>query len=180
MKICVMLADGFETVEALAVVDVLRRAGVEVTTCSIMEGLSVTSSHNITVQADTMFDEEECKGADAVFLPGGMPGTLNLKAHEGVLRVVSYFNENKKLIAAICAAPSILGALGLLQGRRATSHASVRDQLTGAMVVDEPVVVSDHIITSQGMGTAVLLGLELVKQLVGSDCAEQIKKAIHF
>lgn len=183
MKVCVFLADGFETVEALAVVDVLRRAGIDTVTVSVMEGRTVMSSHNIRVEADAVFKDVEAQiyDADVVFLPGGMPGTMNLKAHEGVIHVVKDFNEKGKRIAAICAAPGrILGELGMLEGKRATCHSSVEDRLFGATFVDEPVVVDGNIITSRGMGTAILLGLELVRQLVGKEKADKIAGSIHF
>lgn len=183
MKVCVILADGFETVEALAVIDVLRRAGVDTVTVSITGSKNVVSSHNITVQADAVYEEVQSRilEAQVLFLPGGMPGTLHIKEHEGVINAVRHFNENGKIIAAICAAPGrILGELGLLKGRRATCHASVVSCLEGAFFVDEPVVTDGNIITSRGMGTAVQLGLELVRRLVDEETAEKIAKAIHL
>lgn len=182
MKVCVFLANGFETVEALAVVDILRRAAIDTVTVSITGTRNVESSQKIMIQADTTFEEakEECYGAEVVFLPGGMPGTLNLQAHKGVISVVEDYFEKGKIIAAICAAPSILGGLGMLQGRNATSHASVVEKLTGATYLEQPVVVDGNIITSQGMGTAIPLGLELVRKLAGDNEAQRISKAIHL
>lgn len=183
MKVCVFLADGFETVEALAVVDVLRRAAVDVITISIKEEKKVMSSHNICVEADMTYSQakEELKMADACVLPGGMPGTVNLRNHEGVVETVKMYAENGKWIAAICAAPGrILGDLGIIDGKRATCHASVTEYLKNAIFVDEPVVVDENIVTSRGMGTAVSLGLELTKLLVDRETAEKIAKAIHL
>lgn len=180
MEACVFLADGFETVEALAVVDVLKRVGVDVVTVSVTGSKSVVSSHDIVVVADMLFDEEACMASEMIFLPGGMPGTTNLENHYGVINVVKSFYEQGKMIAAICAAPSILGHLGFLEGRRATSHGSFTNHLKGAVVTDEPVVIDGSIITSRGMGTAVELGLTLAELLKGRDEAERISKAIHF
>lgn len=180
MEVCVFLADGFEMVEALAVVDILRRARVETVMVSVSDSLEVTSSHNVKFMADMIFDEEACMQAKAAFLPGGMPGTRNLEGHPGVLSVIKNFYEDGKTVAAICAAPSIFGHLGILKGKKATSHAGFVDQLEGAEFVDEPVVVADNVITSRGMGTAVELGLILAERFKGSECRDSIVKSIHY
>lgn len=177
------MADGFEPVEALAVVDVLRRAKIDTVTVSIAGDRKVTGSHNIIVEADALYEDVRAQimEAEVVFLPGGMPGTINLKAHEGVMNVVNDFYKKQKKIAAICAAPGrILGETGLLKGKRATCHYSVIDSLIDATFVDEPVVVDGNIITSRGMGTAIPLGLELVRQLVDEETAAKIARSIHL
>lgn len=183
MKVCAFLADGFEPVEALAVVDVLRRAGIDTVMVSVTGNRRVTGSHNIVVEADALYEDvkSQIMDAEVLFLPGGMPGTVNLKAHEGVMNVVKDFNEKQKKIAAICAAPGrILGEAGLLKGKRATCHYSVIDSLADAVFVDEPVVADGNIITSRGMGTAIQLGLELVRQLADEKMAAKIAGSIHL
>lgn len=180
MKACVFLADGFETVEALAVVDVLKRAKIDTRMYSVMDSIMVKSAQDIEVKADALFDYEECSKADVIFLPGGMPGTLNLENHSGVISIIKQFYEEKKIIAAICAAPSILGHLGMLKGIRATSFGSFTDQLEGAIVTEDRVVASDNIITSRGMGTAIDLGLELVTILKGKAEADRISTGTYY
>lgn len=180
MKLCVFLAEGFEIVEAMAVVDVLRRAGVETTMVSITEDTKVISSNKTPVIADEVFEYEKCKSADGIFLPGGMPGTLNLDANKELEKLILEFNENHKLIAAVCAAPRILARLGLLKNKKATCHKGTVELLKEAEFVDEPVVVADNIVTSRGMGTSVKLGLTLAEILVGREKAVEIAEAIHF
>ena len=145
MKTCVFLADGFEEIEGLTVVDILRRAGVEVKTVSVMGRKRIHGSHGIEVEADCLFEEAEAEKADLLVLPGGMPGTLNLKQHEGLIRLLKEFDREGRKIAAICAAPSILGGLGMLDGRDACSYPSFEDQLGGANVLQVPVVTDGHI-----------------------------------
>ena len=164
------LANGFETIEALAVVDMLRRAKIDVKTVGVT-GKIVASSHNIDVTADV-------KNADAVVLPGGMPGTLNLEADKTVQGAVDYCVENKKYICAICAAPSILGHKGLLKGKEAICFPGFENDLTGAILSDKYVVTDGLIITARGAGVAVDFGLEIVKALKGEETAENVRKTI--
>ena len=119
-RVSVLLADGFEEVEALTVVDLLRRAKVYVDTVSIMDDYTVRGSHGINVQTEDLFDEVNFAEFDMIVLPGGMPGTTNLKAHSGVRKIVKEFADEGKYVAAICAAPTILADLGLLKGKRVT------------------------------------------------------------
>lgn len=179
-KICVCLADGFEEIEGLTVVDLLRRAGVCVTTASITGKLSVQGSHDIFVQADKLFEEIEFEEMEMVVLPGGMPGTLHLEAHEGVRGVLKQFYEEKKYIAAICAAPSILGKMGMLEGRKAASYPSKEQELIGAKVVREAVAEDDFIITSRGLGTAIDFSLALITRLVGAEKAAEVQESIIY
>ena len=117
-KVCVFLADGFEEIEGLTVVDILRRAKVEVSTVSIMDTLDIQGAHGINIKADQMFDEADFSVADMLVLPGGMPGTLHLGQHKGLQNILKDFHNEKKNIAAICAAPSVLGKYGILEGKR--------------------------------------------------------------
>ncbi len=179
-RVSVFLADGFEEIEGLTVVDLLRRAGVEVTTISITDDYTIHGAHKIDVQADKLFHEVEYTGEDMVVLPGGMPGTLNLGAHEGVKRVLEQFYAERKYIGAICAAPSVLGKYGMLEGRKATSYPGFEEELKGAEYVTESVAVSDFVITSRGLGTAIDFSLALIEKLVGAEKAEQISHSIMY
>ncbi len=179
-KAYVFLADGFETVEALAVVDILRRAGVETVTVGVSQKSEIISAQNITVRADRMLDEEDYTDADIVFLPGGMPGTRNLEADEKVLNIVKKQYESGKIVTAICAAPSILGHLNILQGKKATCYPVFEKDLYGAKLMTERVVEDGNVITSRGMGTAVDLGLVLVERLLGREASEKIASGIQY
>ena len=180
-KVCVFFAPGLEECEGLLPVDLLRRAGAEVTVASITDSVTLTSSHGITLNCDCLASQVDLSAMDAIVLPGGLPGTTNLAACPLVLDAVkSFAADPDKLVAAICAAPSILGGLGLLQGKKATSHAGFRDKLTGADVVDEEVVIDGNIMTSRGLGAAIPFGLALVSRLVSPEKAEHIRSAIHY
>lgn len=181
MKVCTFLTNGFETVEALAVIDILRRAGITTDTISITGDKFVTSAQNIGVKADYLFDEYEFNGDEMLFLPGG-PGHKNYYECEKLLDMLKKYNANGKRIAAICAAPSILGNLMILDGRKATCFPGFEDQLKGAEVLMAPakVITDGNITTSRGMGTAIDLGLELVKLISGEDEAIRIGKSIQY
>lgn len=179
-KIYVFLADGFEEIEGLTPVDLLRRAGGEVRTVSINGTTTVCGSHKITVTADAVFEETDFSDADMLVLPGGMPGTKNLGAHEGLAKLLQSAQAKGGGIAAICAAPSVLGDLGLLKGRRAVCHPGFEERLTGAQVETKRVVTDGNITTSRGMGTAVDFGLELVERLFGQEKADDLKKSIIY
>jgi 4-methyl-5(b-hydroxyethyl)-thiazole monophosphate biosynthesis len=180
MKVYAMLADGFEEVEALAVIDILRRAKVDVDTVSVSGKNLVAGAHSIGIMADILFEEADFDSCDLIFLPGGMPGTKNLDVHPGLRdRILTFAKQGKKL-AAICAAPSVLGHLGVLRGKKAICYPGFEEELTGAIITDERVVVDESVITSKGMGTAIELGLELVKILVGESEAETIKEGIQY
>lgn len=179
-KVCVFLADGFEEIEGLTVVDLLRRAEVEVTTVSITKILTIHGAHGIDVQADKLFDEVEYDKQDMAVLPGGMPGTLHLGEHAGVKDVLEQFYQEKKFIAAICAAPSILGKYGMLEGRKATSYPGFEEALLGAEYVYDEVAVDGFVITSRGMGTAIAFSLALIEKLKGKEQAEKIGKSIIY
>lgn len=178
-RINIFLADGFEEVEAFTVVDILRRAGARIDMVSVTKDLAVRSSHGVEVKADKLFEEAD-RDADLLVLPGGMPGTLSLKAHEGLAGLLKEFYGEGKYIAAICAAPTVFGSLGFLEGRRATCYPSMEDGLIGAEKVTDPVVADGNVITSRGVGTAIPFALVLVEILLGKNKAEEVKQAIVF
>jgi len=171
-----LVFDGIEEVEALAPVDILRRAGVDTTMASLMESTRVTGRNGISFIADTRFPDIDPDSFDLVFLPGG-PGVLELVNDERVSQLLRFFDQSRKPIAAICAAPKVLAAVGVLDGREATGHASVRPDLPQAS--DAPIVISDHILTSQGAGTAIDFGLELARLLTGDESARSVAESIH-
>jgi 4-methyl-5(b-hydroxyethyl)-thiazole monophosphate biosynthesis len=179
-KAVVFFADGTEECEALLVVDLLRRAKVDVIVASAMGRLDVLGSHKTALRADALAEEVDYSSVDLVVLPGGIPGTPNLAANKTVTDTVTAFCKAGKKVAAICAAPSILASLGLLEGKKATAHASFQDKLAGAEVLDAEVVVDGNITTSYGLGGAIPFGLELVCQLAGPDEADRIQKAIAY
>lgn len=176
----VLLADGFEEIEALTVVDLLRRASVYVDTVSITDEYMVHGAHGINVQTEDLFDEVNFVEFDMIVLPGGMPGTTHLNEHSGVRRVVKDFAESGKYVAAICAAPGILGGLGLLKGKRAACYPSVEEKLSGAVIMKVPVVQDGNIITSRGMGTAIDFSLKLVEILTDKVKADELAESIIY
>ena len=179
-KVCVFLADGFEEIEGLTVVDLLRRAQLDVTTVSITGKAVIRGAHGIDVFADKLFDEVEYDAQDMVVLPGGMPGTLHLGEHKGVKNILEQFYSKKKFIGAICAAPSVLGKYNMLQGREATSYPGFEEQLVGAKYVYDEVAIDDFVITSRGMGTAIAFSLALIEKLHGKEQADKIGKSIIY
>ena len=179
-KAAVLLADGFEEIEALTAVDLLRRARIYVDTVSISDDYMVHGAHGINVQTEDLFEEVNFAEFDMIILPGGMPGTKNLEEHKGVLRVVKDFYENGKYIGAICAAPGILGAMGILKGKRAACYPSVEERLSGAVIMKVPVIQDGNIITSRGMGTAIDFALKLIEVLTDKLKAEEIADSIIY
>ncbi len=177
--VIVFLADGFEECEGLLVVDLLRRAGVNVLMASIMGRRDVKSSREILVQADCLAENVDYDKAKMIVLPGGRIGTENLGKSELVISQCKEFAE-KKQIAAVCAAPSLLANLGLLDGKKATVHPDFRHAMSGAVVLDAPVVVGDRIITGKGLGATIQFALEVVKALVGEEISEKISQDICF
>jgi 4-methyl-5(b-hydroxyethyl)-thiazole monophosphate biosynthesis len=179
-KVYVFLADGFEEIEGLTVVDILRRAGVETATVSITGKKEITGSHGIHIGADLLFEEVDSTQALMYVLPGGMPGTRHLAAHEGLAALLTGAEAAGVKVAAICAAPSVLGGLGLLKGHRAVCYPGFEDQLTGAEVTKEPVEVSGNVTTSRGMGTAIPFALALTAQLKGQEAADELGRGIIY
>lgn len=173
------LADGCEEVEALTVVDILRRAEIEVETVSIMGRNHVISSHNVEIVADILF-EAITDDAEMLILPGGIPGTPNLAAHAGLDRLIRESADKGIYLAAICAAPTVYGEKGLLKGRKATCYPGMEDGLTGAEVSYDKVVTDGNFITSRGLGTAIDFGLKLVEILKDKDTADAIAHKIVY
>lgn len=174
-RAAIFFATGFEEIEALTVVDVLRRAGITADMVSVTGEREVTGSHGITVRMDKLFDEVDFEAEDMLILPGGMPGTTNLEAHKPLMDRVDEFYGKGKYIAAICAAPSIFGHKGILKGRKACSNPGFESHLEGADVRQEEAVVDGHVITSRGMGTAIPFALAILEQFAGAEAAEQMK-----
>ncbi len=177
----VLLAEGFEEIEGVTVVDVLRRGGVEVTTAALSTG-PVRGSHSIAVVPDTIVDRViAAAGAyDAIVLPGGSPGYTNLAKDPRVLNLLRAFHRERKTVAAVCAAPWVLQQAGLLDGRRATIHPSLRAELKAATHVEAPVVEDGTVVTSQGAGTTMAFALKLVERLAGPEKAREVAERLVF
>lgn len=176
----VFLAPGFEEIEALAAVDVLRRAELDVLTVGVGEDF-VIGSHQIPVACDIaeknlILDEK----VEAIVLPGGMPGTLNLEKSATVQKAIDWATENEKLICAICAAPSILGHKGLLNGKNATCFPGFEDELFGAEISKDYVVKDGNIITARGMGSAIEFGLQIAEVLTSKENAQKIRASLQI
>ena len=179
-RVLVFLADGFEECEALLVVDILRRAGAEVTTASVMEHRCVVSTHGVKLYADVMPADVDTASYDAVVLPGGIPGTPNLAAAPVVAETCTAFAGEGKLVAAICAAPSILGSLGILKGKKATVYPGMEQTLIGAQPTAGEVVVDGNVITSRSMGTAIPFALTIAARLYGEQAAQKLASDICY
>lgn len=176
-KVLMPLAPGFEEIEALTVVDILRRAKIEVILAGLQPGC-VTGAHNICVIPETIIDAVNAGAFEMIVLPGGQPGSDNLNADPRIHALLNEFAAKEKLIGAICAAPIVLAAVGLLNGRKATCYPTYRDQLHGSFLEEAPVVSDGAIITSRGPGTALLFGLEIAARLAGRHTADEISKAM--
>ena len=179
-KVLIFMAEGHEEIEALTVVDLLRRAGIEIDMVSITGNKKVPGSHGITTYCDELIETVDFNGVDMLVLPGGMPGTLNLEICEPLMNKVHEFNNAKKGLAAICAAPTVFGKAGLLEGKKATCYPGMEGDLTGANVSTDSVCHDGHIITSRGLGTAIPFALEIIKTLAGADAADKIGNAIVY
>jgi len=173
-KIAVHLAEGFEEIEAVSIIDVLRRADFEVVVVSVSGENRVTGSHQIQLVADVLFEEVEYGSVDMIVLPGGMPGAGNLKKHEGLRKQILDFNENGKPLGAICAAPIVLGDLGILQNKKVTCYPGFENELKGAKVTSGSVEQDGNIITGKGAGVAIQFALKLVEQLKSPKEAEAL------
>lgn len=179
-KVSIFLAEGFEEVEALTPADLLKRAGAEVTLVSVGSRPEVAGSHGITITADRMFGKMDFSDMDLLVLPGGMPGTLHLKEYGPLLDLLKEFHEKGKSLAAICAAPTVLGQIGILNGKKATCYPGCEDGLTGAECLTDRVVIDGNITTSRGVGTAIPFALSLIAQLYGQEKADQIRDDIVY
>jgi len=180
MKAYVFLADGFEEVEAITIVDLLRRAEIEVNMVSITSNINVKGSHGIVIVSDVLFGKKDFADADILILPGGMPGTKHLMEHAGLDLILQRANKNGVFIGAICAAPSVLGVKGILKNKRAVSYPGFEKELIGANVEDKAVVVDGNIITSKALGTAIDFSLTIIKTFKGEKLASEIAKSIHY
>jgi len=177
MKVCLHLADGFEEIEAISVVDILRRADIAVQLVSIMGKKEVVGAHHVAVIADILFEDVNYVDVDMIILPGGGGGTQKMAEHTGLKQQLTKQAMDNKWIAAICAAPTILGELGLLAGKAATCYPGCEPQLTGAKALTSPsVIVDGKIITSRGPGTSLEFGLKIVEVLKGLEVANNIKE----
>ncbi|MBE5886192.1 MAG: DJ-1/PfpI family protein [Lachnospiraceae bacterium] len=180
VKVAIFLATGFEEIEALTVVDLLRRVHVEIDMVSVTGEKKAIGSHNIIVETDKTINQLNFNEYDMLILPGGMPGTLNLEACEVLMSQVDAFYAQGKLLAAICAAPSILGHRHMLEGRLACCYPGFEKDLLGANVSLEPVCVDGKIITSRGMGCAVEFGLKIVEILLGEEVSKDLAGKIIY
>jgi 4-methyl-5(b-hydroxyethyl)-thiazole monophosphate biosynthesis len=174
------LADGFEEIEALTSVDVLRRAGLDVVMVSVTGGEIVTGAHDIPVLCDKDFDNCDFRDAALLLLPGGMPGAETLSNHGGLQKLLKRAVDEGKLIAAICAAPMALGKLGLLKGKRATCYPGFESYLEGAECTAEAVVKDGAIITGRGPGVSIPFALKVVETLLGKAKAEELSRGMCF
>ncbi len=178
--IAVFFADGFEEIEALTVVDLCRRAGVDTNMISVTGNMVVTGSHNIPITTDMLIDDVDFESVDMIVLPGGMPGTLNLEKCSLLMEQVKSFDAKGKYISAICAAPTVLGRLGILKDKTACCYPSMEEELICKEVGNNPVETVGHIMTSRGMGTAMDLGLAIVECFKGRDVSKQLAQAVVY
>lgn len=179
-KVYEFLADGFEDIEALAPVDILRRGGVEIITVSVNGSDYVESAHGVTYKADVKFSDVDLSDATLLLLPGGMPGAKNLLEHRGLNAALLSQAERRGLIGAICAAPMVLGELGLLSGKKATCYPGFESHLHGAHYTHELVTVDGNIITGEGPAAALPYGYRLLAILKGEDVARQIEDGMMY
>jgi len=173
-KAYLFLATGFEEIEAIATADILRRGGVELVIVSITGEYTVVGAHQIPVWADTLFEDVDFMDGDAFILPGGGPGSHLLNECEALKKLLVCRYEHRKLIAAICAAPMVLGGLGLLEGKKAICYPGMESTLTGAILTDQPVVIDGNIITGKGPGLAFDFGLTVLAALQGQEVADNV------
>jgi 4-methyl-5(b-hydroxyethyl)-thiazole monophosphate biosynthesis len=174
------MANGCEEIEGLTVVDLLRRSGIQIDMLSITDDLQVTGSHDITFLADHRISDVNMEDYDGIILPGGMPGTLNLGASIPVMDTLVEFAKGGKLVGAICAAPSVLGKQGVLEGKDATSYPGFEKEMSGCRYKEDAVVVDGNIITSRGMGTAIDFGLAIVAYLSEQQAADALADKIIY
>lgn len=179
-RIGIFMADGCEEIEGLTVVDIARRAGIEIDTISITGQKKVTGSHKVSFEADVISEQVDFSIYEGIVLPGGMPGTLHLGENDTVKRVIREFAEAGKMVAAICAAPGVLGQEGLLAEKKAVCHPGFEEKLAGAKVSFEPVMRDGNIITSRGMGTAIPFALEIVRYFADDAAVDKIKAGLVY
>jgi 4-methyl-5(b-hydroxyethyl)-thiazole monophosphate biosynthesis len=179
-EIYLFLAEGFEEVEALTVVDIIRRGGLNIKTVSTTGELTVTSSHNVKITADLLFKDVDTSNASMMVLPGGMPGALNLERHAGLrTALLAQFHAGKPL-AAICAAPLVFGHLGILEGKRATCYPGFDKELKGATYTGELVTVDGNITTGKGPAAAMKFGFTILAYFAGEEKATEVMSGMLF
>lgn len=179
-KVYEFLATGFEDIEALIPLDVMRRAGVDFKTVSITGDLYVESAHGVSIKADMLIEDADLSDADLIMLPGGLPGATNLNAHNGVKKAVVEQNARGKMIGAICAAPMVLGGIGLLQGRRATCYPGFEKYLEGAEYTHELCTVDGNITTGEGPAAALPYAYTLLAALTDKHTADQVAEGMMY
>ncbi len=175
-NIAVHLAEGFEEIEATSIIDVLRRAEFKVNIVSITGTFEVKGSHDITILADSLFEDVDYSNIDMIVLPGGMPGAANLKAHSGLREEILNFNDMGKPLGAICAAPMVIGNLGILKDKNATCYPGFEDELHGAVITGNDVELAGNVVTGKGAGVAVKFALKIVEMIRGKKEADELAK----
>ncbi|MBP5570182.1 MAG: DJ-1/PfpI family protein [Prevotella sp.] len=179
-KVYQFMADGFEDVEALIPVDVLRRGGVDIKTVSIMGRLEVESAHGVTIKADMLFEDADLEDADMLLLPGGMPGASNLDAHEGLKAALVKQAESGKKVGAICAAPFVLGKLGILKGKRATCYPGFEQYLEGATYTAALFTIDGNIVTGEGPAAAFPYAYSILALLTTEETATEVATGMRY
>jgi 4-methyl-5(b-hydroxyethyl)-thiazole monophosphate biosynthesis len=176
-KVTILMADGFEELEAVAIIDVLRRADIKVVSAGLKEG-PVSSARNVKVIPDTIIDKINADDFDMVVLPGGLPGADNLNNDERVRTLIKDFSSKGKVTGAICAAPYVLANAGVLEGKHVTAYPSFKDKLGPAVYEEKTVVEDGNVMTSRGPGTAICFGLAIVERFAGKEKAQQVKEGM--
>lgn len=175
-NIAVHLATGFEEIEAISIIDVLRRAELNVQVVSITDELIVEGSHNIKIIADILFQDVDYSLVDMIVLPGGMPGSANLNAHDGLREQILNFNDSGKLLGAICAAPMVFGNLGIFKDKEATCYPGFEGELHGAIVTENDVELAGTVVTGKGAGVAIKFALKIVEMIKGEETAKNLSE----
>ncbi|MBN2765536.1 MAG: DJ-1/PfpI family protein [Paludibacteraceae bacterium] len=178
MKICIFLAEGFEEIEAVAPMDIFRRAGIEVLTISVTGNKVVSGAHSVPVVADVLFENMVFSNDDFLFLPGGLPGTTNLEKHEGLKNLIQQRYDSGGEIAAICAAPSIFGKMKLLADKEAICYPGFEQTLEGARLSQSKIVKADNVFTAKAAGVAIEFALSIVAHLKGDELSQSIREGI--
>ena len=172
--VAVHLATGFEEIEAITIIDILRRAGLNVIIVSVTDDPVVKGAHHIPVTTDKLFADVDYESVDMIILPGGTEGAENLDRHEGLKSMIMNFHNTGKPIGAICAAPMILGHLGLLEGKKAVCYPGYEKELKGALTGNASAVVDGKLVTGRGIGAALNFSLEIVKMLINKEKADKL------
>lgn len=179
-KTALFCANGFEECEGLIVVDLLRRAKIDIQMISLENDLFVIGSHGIKIECNQLFDEVNFDELDMIILPGGMPGTLALKRHTALNQKIIEFNSTNKKLAAICAAPSVFGSLNLLNGRKMTCYPGFEEECAGAICTHQKVEKDRNIITSSGLGGAIDFATAIIEELINKEAADEVLRAIQY